>query len=77
MLCGGYEYYYCYVFNRGLGQKNINVAYFITIIQRVWCYTWNKDKRSIYVFNNLFSYLMLLIQMKNQPTKPPQTLIVV
>lgn len=37
--------------NWGLGQKIINVAYFITIIIQRECggYTWNKDKRSICV----------------------------
>lgn len=45
--------------NWGLGQKIINVAYFIVIIilRECGCYTWNKDKRSIYVVYKLFSYL--------------------
>lgn len=47
--------------NWGLGQKIMNVAYFIIIIIQRECggYTWNKDKRSIYVFYKLFNYLIV------------------
>lgn len=46
--------------NWELGQK-INVAYFMIIIIQRECgsYTWNKDKRGIYVFYKLFNYLMV------------------
>ena len=39
----------------------MNVAYFIIIIIQRECggYTWNKDKRSIYVFYKLFNYLIV------------------
>lgn len=46
--------------NWELGQK-MNVAYFMIIMIQRECggYTWNKDKRSIYVFYKLFNYLMV------------------
>lgn len=54
-----------------------SLFYYYNNSKRMGGYTWNKDKGSIYVFYKLFSYLMLLIEIKNQSTKPPQTLIVV